>query len=88
MAPEGKSFVCLPSTARGGKVSTIVPGFQPGTVVTTARNDVHYVVTEYGLALLKGRTVPERARALIAIAHPDFRAGLEQAAREFQLLPS
>ena len=87
LAPEGKSFVCLPSTARGGKVSTIVPGFQPGTVVTTARNDVHYVVTEHGPALLKGRTVPERARALIAIAHPDYRAGLEQAARELHLLP-
>ncbi|HEX2173728.1 MAG TPA: acetyl-CoA hydrolase/transferase C-terminal domain-containing protein [Dehalococcoidia bacterium] len=87
LAPEGKSFICLPSTTRGGQKSTIVPTLQPGTVVTTARNDVHYVATENGLALLKGRTVPERARALIDLAHPEFRPLLEQAARELRLLP-
>lgn len=88
MAPEGMSFICLPSTTRGGQRSTIVPTLAPGTVVTTTRNDVHYVATEHGLALLKGKTVPERARALIDLADPAFRPELEQAARDLHLLSS
>lgn len=87
LAPDGRSFICLGSTARGGSTSTIVPHFQPGTPVSVARNDVHYIVTEYGLARLKGRTVPERARALIDIAHPDFRPSLTEGARQLGLLP-
>ena len=59
----------------------------PGNVVTTPRTDVMYVVTEYGMVNLKGRSVAERARALIGIAHPDFRAQLEREAREHNVLP-
>ena len=75
----GRGIVALASTARGGKVSAIVPRLGDG-IVTTSRSDADVVVTEYGVAELRGRTVSERAKALIAIAHPDFRAGLEQAA--------
>ena len=59
----------------------------PGNVVTTPRSDVMYVVTEYGVVNLKGRSVAERAKALIGIAHPDFRADLERAAYEHRLIP-
>lgn len=79
---SGKSFIVLPSTAKQGAVSRIVPTLDPGTLVTTSKNDVSYVVTEYGVAQLRGKTMRERARALIGIAHPDFRPMLqEQAAR-------
>lgn len=67
----GKSFIACHSTARGGAVSRIVPRLDGP--VTTPRNDVHYVVTEFGYADLYGKTLTERAEALIAIAHPDFR---------------
>lgn len=69
----GRSIMAMPSTAAKGKVSRIVPFLAAGAAVTTSRNDVDYVVTEYGTAKLKGRTLAQRARALIAIAHPDFR---------------
>ena len=69
----GKAIIVVPSTARAGTVSRIVATLAPGTHVTTGKNDVDYVVTEYGVAQLRGRTVRERARALIDIAHPDFR---------------
>ena len=59
----------------------------PGNIVTTPRTDVMYVVTEYGMVNLKGRSVAERARGLIAIAHPEFREGLEREAHEHGLLP-
>ncbi len=78
MAPGGKSIIAMPSTAAGGKISKIVPLLDPGAAVTTSRNDVSYVVTEYGVASLKGKTLRERARALIQIAHPDFRPSLEE----------
>ncbi|MDJ0787739.1 MAG: acetyl-CoA hydrolase/transferase C-terminal domain-containing protein [Myxococcota bacterium] len=70
-----RSLICLPSTARvaGETVSRIVTAFTPGTTVTTPRHQVDVVVTEYGVAELQGRNVDERARALAAIAHPDFR---------------
>jgi len=71
-SPGGRSIIALRSTARGGKVSTIVPRLADG-VVTTARSDVDVVVTEYGMAELAGIPVFERARRLVAIAHPDFR---------------
>jgi len=77
----GRSILAFHSTAAGGKVSRIVPRLAEGAAVTTTRTDVHYIVTEFGIADLWGRSVPERAKALIGIAHPDFREGL---AREFE----
>ncbi|NQU12030.1 GNAT family N-acetyltransferase [bacterium] len=76
----GKSIIALPSTARGGTVSRIVGRLSPGAGVVTTRADVHYVVTEYGVAYLHGKSVKERALALITIAHPKFRAQLLQEA--------
>jgi acetyl-CoA hydrolase len=82
----GKPIIALPSTALGGTVSRIVSTLEPGAGVTTSRNDVHYIVTEYGVAYLYGKTVRQRAEALIAVAHPDFRAELAAAARARHLL--
>lgn len=76
----GKSFIVLPSTAKDGTISRIVPTLTPGTHATTSKNDVNYVVTEYGIAQLRGKSARQRAQALIAIAHPDFRAELRAAA--------
>lgn len=73
MAENGRSIIAMTSTAKNGEISKIVPFFEKGTPVTTSRNDVDYVVTEYGIAKLKGHTLAERAKALIAIAHPKFR---------------
>ena len=85
----GKSFICLSSTyeKRGARRSRIVAALTPGNVVTTPRTDVMWVVTEYGLVNLKGKSVAERARALISIAHPGFREALEREAREKHLIP-
>jgi acyl-CoA hydrolase len=85
----GKSFICLSSTyeKRGERRSRIVFSLTPGNVVTTPRTDVMYVVTEYGMVNLKGKTVAERAKALTAIAHPDFREHLERQAYEHRLIP-
>lgn len=85
----GKSFICLASTyeKKGERRSRIVLNLTPGNVVTTPRSDVMYVVTEYGIANLKGKSVPDRARMLIGLAHPDFREGLERQARENGLIP-
>lgn len=69
----GKSIVVATSTAKGGTVSRIVPRLRPGAIVTTSKNDIDRVVTEYGVAELRGRSWRQRAEALIAIAHPDFR---------------
>ncbi len=79
MSKGGKSILAFPSTAAKGKVSKIVAELDEGAAVTTSRNDVHYIVTEYGVADLKGQTLRERARRLIAIAHPDFRPQLAEA---------
>ncbi|MGI6182257.1 MAG: acetyl-CoA hydrolase/transferase family protein [Agathobaculum sp.] len=73
MCPDGKSILAMPSTAKKGTISRIVPVFEPGTTVTTTRTDVHYIVTEYGVANLRGKCVRERAKMLINIAHPKFR---------------
>ena len=73
LSPGGRAIMALPSTARAGTVSRIVARLDPGACVTTSRNDVHLVVTEYGVADLRGKTLRERAAALINIAHPDFR---------------
>jgi acyl-CoA hydrolase len=85
----GKSFICLSSTyeKRGQRKSRIQFSLTPGNIVTTPRTDVMYVVTEYGMANLKGLSVPERAKALISIAHPDFREGLEREAYEHRVIP-
>lgn len=72
----GRSFIALPSTAKNGTLSRIVPQLSPGAGVVTSRADVHYVVTEYGTAYLHGKNVRERALALAQIAHPDFREEL------------
>ncbi|NNE42612.1 MAG: GNAT family N-acetyltransferase, partial [Gemmatimonadetes bacterium] len=76
MSRGGKPIIALPSTAKGGTVSRIAPHLTEGAGVVTSRGDVHYVVTEYGVAYLHGKTIRERALALINIAHPDFRAEL------------
>ena len=78
----GKPIIALPSTAKDGTVSRIAPVLDLGAGVTTSRNDVHYVVTEYGVAHLFGKSVRQRTEALIAIAHPDFRAELRRAANQ------
>jgi 4-hydroxybutyrate CoA-transferase len=77
-AKQGKAIIALPSTAKGGKISRISAMLNTGSGVVTSRADVHYVVTEYGVAQLYGKTLKERARALIAIAHPDFKAEIEK----------
>jgi len=82
----GKSFVVLPSTARDGKISRIVPTLTAGSAVTTSKNNVNYVVTEYGVAQLRGKTIRQRAQELIAIAHPDFRPELKEAARKMNIM--
>ena len=76
----GKSFIVLPSTAKDGTISRIVPTLAPGTHATTSKNDVNYVVTEWGVAQLRGKSARQRAQALIAIAHPDFRPWLREQA--------
>jgi itaconate CoA-transferase len=81
-APGGKSIIAFYSTAKAGEVSRVVPTLRPGAVVTTPRTEVHWVASEYGAAELKGRTTRERARALIGLAHPKFRAELEREAKE------
>ena len=84
----GKSFIALMSTAdtKNGKVSKISCSMLPGTVVTTPRSDTMYVVTEYGIVNIWGKSISERAKALISIAHPDFRDQLTDEAKENNLL--
>ncbi len=86
LARDGRAIICLPSTARSGSVSRIVAELAPGAGVVTTRGHVHTVVTEFGVAELHGRTIRERARALIGIAHPDFRDELRAAAARVHLL--
>jgi len=81
LAPEGRAIIALPSTAAGGTVSRITAMLQQGAGVVTTRAHVRTVVTEYGVAELFGRSIDERAAALIAIAHPDFRDELRSARR-------
>jgi len=85
----GKSFLCLSSVfeKNGVRKSRIVLELTPGNIVTTPRTDVMYVVSEYGMVNLKGKSVPERARAMISLAHPDFREELEKQALEHRLIP-
>jgi acyl-CoA hydrolase len=81
-SPGGAALMVLPSTAKGGTISKIVATLSGP--VTTARTEVDVIVTEFGAAELKGQTLAERTRRLIAIAHPDFREELERAAHEIQ----
>jgi 4-hydroxybutyrate CoA-transferase len=79
---DGKPIITLPSTAKKGTISRIVPHLDEGAGVTDSRADVHYVVTEYGVANLHGKTIRERAKMLIKLSHPKFREELERFAKE------
>jgi acyl-CoA hydrolase len=85
----GKSFLCMSSTyeRNGDRRSRVVLELTPGNVVTAPRSDVMHVVTEYGMVNLKGKSIPQRAKAMISIAHPDFRDDLEREARANGLIP-
>ena len=82
----GKAFIVLPSTAKNDSISRIVPVLSPGTHVSTSKNDINYVVTEYGVAQLRGKSASQRARELIGIAHPAFRTELTAQAKQMNLL--
>jgi acyl-CoA hydrolase len=83
---NGKAFIVLPSTAKDDTISRIAPTLTPGTHVSTSKNDINYVVTEFGIAQLRGKTAKQRAQSLIAIAHPKFRAELTDAAKRMNLI--
>jgi len=85
LAEEGRAIIALPSTAANGSVSRIVPFLKPGAGVTTTRAHVRTVVTEWGVAELFGKSIADRARALIAIAHPDFRDELRSEAHSLEI---
>lgn len=82
----GKAFIVLPSTAKNDTISRIVLSLSPGTHVSTSKNDINYVVTEFGVAQLRGKSARQRARELIGIAHPNFRAELTEQAKKMHLL--
>ena len=82
LSKGGRAVIAIASTAAGGKISKIVPFLDQGAAVTTSRTDVDYIVTEYGIAHLRGKTLKDRARALISIAHPKFREELAEAFEE------
>ena len=86
LAENGKTILTIPSTAENGKVSRIMPFLKEGAGVTLNRGDIHYVVTEYGIAYLHGKNIRERAMELIAIAHPKFRPELIKEAKERNLI--
>ena len=83
---DGKPIIALPASTKGGTISRIVSTLKPGAGVTTTRNDVHYVATEFGVAHLYGKTVRQRVQAMIAIADPAFREELTQYAKEVHYL--
>lgn len=86
LAEEGRAIIALPSTAAGGTCSRIVSTLRPGAGVVTTRAHVETIVTEHGVAHLVGRSIPERARALIGLADPRFRESLEREAAELRLV--
>lgn len=88
MSPGGKPIIAMPSTAKGGTISRIVPTITEGSGVVTSRGHVHYVVTEFGVASLKGRSIRERALELIRVAHPKFREQLLAKVREHYWVPN
>lgn len=81
----GKSIIAVKSTAKNGTVSTIQPTLYPGGVVTITRNDIDYIVTEYGVAKMKGKSIDERVDGLIQVAHPKFREELRFKADEYEI---
>jgi GNAT superfamily N-acetyltransferase len=85
-ARQGRSILALPSTAENGQVSRIVPMLEAGAAVTFNRGDIHYIVTEYGIAYLHGKNVRERAMELISISHPKFRPWLIDEARRLNFI--
>ena len=78
LSKGGKAIIALPSTAKSGQLSRIVTTLEPGAGVVTTRAHVQYIVTEYGIANLRNKSLKERAKALIEISHPDFRDELTQ----------
>ena len=82
----GKAFIVVPSTAKDDTISRIVPVLSPGTHVSTSKNDINYVVTEYGVAQLRGKSAKQRALELISIAHPKFRDELKEDAKKMGIL--
>lgn len=82
----GKAFIVLPSTAKDDTISRIAPSLSPGTHVTTSKNDINYVVTEFGVAQLRGKSAKQRTLEMISIAHPKFREELTEAAKRMQLI--
>jgi RimJ/RimL family protein N-acetyltransferase len=86
MSKGGKPIIAIPSTVEGGAKSTIVPCIEEGTGVVTTRGDVHYIVTEYGVAFLHGKSIRERAMGLIEIAHPKFRGWLLDEAKKHKFI--
>ena len=86
LSKGGRNITVLTSTAKGGAISRIVSSLEPGTIVTVPRTMADIVVTEYGIAHLKGKTQRERAEELIAVAHPDFRDDLIQEAKSRHLI--
>ena len=86
LSPRGKTVLVIQSTARDGEISRIVPFLAEGAGVTLGRSDVHYVVSEYGIAYLHGKNIRERAMELIAIAHPQFRPWLIEEAKKNNLI--
>ena len=87
MSEGGRPIIALLSTAKKGEISKIVPSIAAGSGVVTSRGDVHYIVTEFGIATMRGRTVRERALELIQIAHPKFRETLLREVRKFYWVP-
>jgi 4-hydroxybutyrate CoA-transferase len=85
-SPGGKSIIALPSTASSGRISRIAIELDRGAAVSTSRNDVHFIVTEHGVAELRGKSLRQRAKALIAVSHPDFQEKLTAEAREKGLI--
>ena len=84
-ARNGRSIIAMHSTAKNDTISTIVPVLSPGSIVTLSRNNVDYIITEYGIAPMKGRSIRERVKNLIRIAHPDFRDELRDEAQKYCL---
>ncbi|MBB4842203.1 acyl-CoA hydrolase [Paucibacter oligotrophus] len=82
----GKAFIVLPSTAKDDSISRIVPTLTPGTHLSTSKNDINYVVSEFGVAQLRGKSARQRAQELISIAHPSFRDELRAEAKKLNLL--
>ena len=85
-ARGGRNVIAVASTKKGGTISTIMPTLAPGSVVTLSRNEIDFVVTEYGIARLRGLSVRERVKNLIAVDHPDFRAELKKEADRLLLV--